>query len=178
MSHTLIYIPSYFDYIRLRNYMKKEEINFASICEYSSKSEVSRARHFFQKGDKQFLLFTERFHFYKRSVLFLSLWCSWWDSFFVFWASLEDRVSQLISSPGSYPTTKPPMNKNHWIWWAFWSHSHAMSINRFKDWCLLAFFLGVNISPISIISEGNRYNPFYRVQNLDSWENSTPLSLV
>lgn len=70
MSHTLIYIPSYFDYVRLRNYMKKEEINFVSLCEYSSKSEVSRARHFFQKGDKQFVLFTERFHFYKRSVRF------------------------------------------------------------------------------------------------------------
>uniref|UniRef100_A0A7N6BVX0 U3 small nucleolar RNA-associated protein 25 homolog n=1 Tax=Anabas testudineus TaxID=64144 RepID=A0A7N6BVX0_ANATE len=69
MSHTLIYIPSYFDYVRVRNYMKKEEINFTSICEYSSKSEVSRARHFFQKGEKQFLLFTERFHFYKRYTI-------------------------------------------------------------------------------------------------------------
>ncbi|XP_062296452.1 U3 small nucleolar RNA-associated protein 25 homolog [Scomber scombrus] len=69
MSHTLIYIPSYFDYVRLRNYMKKEEMNFASVCEYSSKSEVSRARHFFQKGDTQFLLFTERFHFYKRYTI-------------------------------------------------------------------------------------------------------------
>ncbi|XP_029317227.1 U3 small nucleolar RNA-associated protein 25 homolog [Cottoperca gobio] len=69
MSHTLIYIPSYFDYIRLRNHMKKEEINFVSICEYSSKSEVSRARHFFQKGNQQFLLFTERFHFYKRYTI-------------------------------------------------------------------------------------------------------------
>ncbi|XP_076015503.1 U3 small nucleolar RNA-associated protein 25 homolog [Genypterus blacodes] len=69
MSHTLIYIPSYFDYVRLRNYMKKEEMNFVSVCEYSSKSEVSRARHFFQKGDKQFLLFTERFHFYKRYTI-------------------------------------------------------------------------------------------------------------
>ncbi|XP_068436625.1 U3 small nucleolar RNA-associated protein 25 homolog [Clinocottus analis] len=69
MSHTLIYIPSYFDYVRLRNYMKKEEINFTSVCEYSSKSEVSRARHFFEKGDKQFLLFTERFHFYKRYTM-------------------------------------------------------------------------------------------------------------
>ncbi|KAJ8401245.1 hypothetical protein AAFF_G00388270 [Aldrovandia affinis] len=66
MSHTLIYVPSYFDYVRLRNFLKKEEVNFASICEYSKKSEVSRARHFFQKGDTQFLLFTERFHFYKR----------------------------------------------------------------------------------------------------------------
>ncbi|KAF0044661.1 hypothetical protein F2P81_003819 [Scophthalmus maximus] len=69
MSHTLIYIPSYFDYVRLRNYMKKEEMNFASICEYSSKSEVSRARHFFQKGETQFVLFTERFHFYKRYTI-------------------------------------------------------------------------------------------------------------
>ncbi|KAM7376645.1 hypothetical protein PAMP_006368 [Pampus punctatissimus] len=69
MSHTMIYIPSYFDYVRLRNYMKKEEMNFVSICEYSSKSEVSRGRHFFQKGDKQFLLFTERFHFYKRYTI-------------------------------------------------------------------------------------------------------------
>ncbi|XP_036398601.1 digestive organ expansion factor [Megalops cyprinoides] len=69
MSHTLIYVPSYFDYVRLRNYLKKEEMNFACICEYSKKSEVSRARHFFQKGDKQFLLFTERFHFYKRYTI-------------------------------------------------------------------------------------------------------------
>ncbi|KAM3833894.1 U3 small nucleolar RNA-associated protein 25 homolog [Diretmus argenteus] len=69
MSHTLIYVPSYFDYVRLRNYMKKEEINFVSLCEYSTKSEVSRARHFFQEGEKQFLLFTERFHFYKRYTI-------------------------------------------------------------------------------------------------------------
>ncbi|KAK6489416.1 digestive organ expansion factor [Huso huso] len=69
MSHTLIYIPSYFDYIRLRNYLRKEELNCTHICEYSKKSEVSRARHFFQTGDKQFLLFTERFHFYKRYTI-------------------------------------------------------------------------------------------------------------
>ncbi|XP_051941685.1 U3 small nucleolar RNA-associated protein 25 homolog [Hippocampus zosterae] len=69
MSHTLIYIPSYFDYVRLRNYLKKQEMNFVSVCEYSSKSEVSRARHFFLKGDKQFMLFTERFHFYKRYTI-------------------------------------------------------------------------------------------------------------
>ncbi|XP_077432927.1 U3 small nucleolar RNA-associated protein 25 homolog [Vanacampus margaritifer] len=69
MSHTLIYIPSYFDYVRLRNYMKKLEMSFASVCEYSSKSEVSRARHFFLKGDKQFMLFTERFYFYKRYTI-------------------------------------------------------------------------------------------------------------
>ncbi|XP_025928152.1 digestive organ expansion factor homolog isoform X6 [Apteryx rowi] len=66
MSHTLIYVPSYFDYVRLRNYFKKEELNFVHICEYTKKAGICRARRFFLKGERQFLLLTERFHFYKR----------------------------------------------------------------------------------------------------------------
>uniref|UniRef100_A0A3B4CA64 U3 small nucleolar RNA-associated protein 25 homolog n=1 Tax=Pygocentrus nattereri TaxID=42514 RepID=A0A3B4CA64_PYGNA len=69
MSHTLIYVPSYFDFVRLRNFLKKEDISFSSISEYSKRSEVSKARHYFQKGEKQFLLFSERFHFYKRYTI-------------------------------------------------------------------------------------------------------------
>ncbi|XP_004862071.1 digestive organ expansion factor homolog isoform X4 [Heterocephalus glaber] len=69
MSHTLIYVPSYFDYVRLRNYFKREELNFTHICEYTQKPAVSRARHFFLQGEKQFLLLTERFHFYKRYTI-------------------------------------------------------------------------------------------------------------
>ncbi|CAJ0921741.1 unnamed protein product [Ranitomeya imitator] len=69
MSHTLLYIPSYFDYVRLRNYFKKEELNFTHICEYTDKSGISRARQHFLKGERQFLLVTERFHFYKRYML-------------------------------------------------------------------------------------------------------------
>ncbi|XP_068930877.1 U3 small nucleolar RNA-associated protein 25 homolog [Petaurus breviceps papuanus] len=69
MSHTLIYVPSYFDFVRLRNYFRKEELNFTHICEYTERSGVSRARHFFLQGERQFLLFTERFHFYKRYTI-------------------------------------------------------------------------------------------------------------
>ncbi|XP_077341839.1 U3 small nucleolar RNA-associated protein 25 homolog [Lithobates pipiens] len=69
MSHTLIYVPSYFDYVRLRNYFKKEELSFTHICEYTDKPGISRARQFFLKGQRQFLLVTERFHFYKRYTL-------------------------------------------------------------------------------------------------------------
>ncbi|CAI9592286.1 unnamed protein product [Staurois parvus] len=69
MSHTLIYIPSYFDYVRIRNYFKKEELSFTYICEYTDKPGISRARQFFLKGERQFLLVTERFHFYKRYTL-------------------------------------------------------------------------------------------------------------
>ncbi|NWV32970.1 DIEXF factor, partial [Grantiella picta] len=69
MSHTLIFVPSYFDYVRLRNYFKKEDLNFTHICEYTKKAAVCRARRFFLKGEEQFLLFTERFHFYKRYTI-------------------------------------------------------------------------------------------------------------
>lgn len=39
MSHVLIYIPSYFDYVRLRNYFRREGLNFVQICEYSKVSD-------------------------------------------------------------------------------------------------------------------------------------------
>lgn len=35
MAHCLILVPSYFDFVRLRNYFKKESINFVQICEYT-----------------------------------------------------------------------------------------------------------------------------------------------
>ncbi|XP_065832625.1 U3 small nucleolar RNA-associated protein 25 homolog [Oscarella lobularis] len=66
MSHTAIFVPSYFDFVRLRNYFKKEDISFAQICEYTSNSNVSRARTYFYHGNRHFLLYTERYHFYRR----------------------------------------------------------------------------------------------------------------
>jgi len=61
-----IFIPSYFDFVRIRNYMKKEEINFVHISEYTKKAFSSHARTMFKEGRKQFLIFTGRFFFYYR----------------------------------------------------------------------------------------------------------------
>ncbi|XP_050504494.1 U3 small nucleolar RNA-associated protein 25 homolog [Diabrotica virgifera virgifera] len=66
MKHTLIFIPSYFDFVRVRNYFKKEDIGFVQICEYSKDGKVARARDMFFHGDAHFLLYTERFHFFHR----------------------------------------------------------------------------------------------------------------
>ncbi|CAG8432805.1 11485_t:CDS:10 [Diversispora eburnea] len=33
LSHTMIFIPSYFDFVRLRNYFEDKDYSFASICE-------------------------------------------------------------------------------------------------------------------------------------------------
>ena len=63
---TAIFIPSYFDFVRVRNYFKKENMSFVQISEYSKRSNISRSRTMFLAKNKHFLLFTERFHFFYR----------------------------------------------------------------------------------------------------------------
>lgn len=36
MQGTAIFIQSYFDFVRVRNYLKKEDISFCQICELVS----------------------------------------------------------------------------------------------------------------------------------------------
>lgn len=66
MKQTLVYVANYFDYVRLRNYFKKEDVSFVQICEYSKEGKVARARDMFFHGDAHFLLYTERYHFFHR----------------------------------------------------------------------------------------------------------------
>ncbi|POW07325.1 hypothetical protein PSHT_09983 [Puccinia striiformis] len=67
LAGILIFIPNYFDYIRLINLFRSiEDIKFASISEYSSTSEISAARSSFFNKHVSFLLVTERFHFFNR----------------------------------------------------------------------------------------------------------------
>ncbi len=66
MSHTLIFIPSYFDFVKLRNYFKKNDISSMNLSEYSDNKSIDRSRYLFYHGKVHFMLLTERFHFYKR----------------------------------------------------------------------------------------------------------------
>jgi U3 small nucleolar RNA-associated protein 25 len=66
MAHTMIYVPSYFDYVRIRNYLKKECISFSQISEYSKNDKISKARTLFYHGGAHFLLYSERAHYYRR----------------------------------------------------------------------------------------------------------------
>ncbi|KAG0204610.1 rRNA-binding ribosome biosynthesis protein utp25 [Mortierella sp. GBA30] len=65
-THTMIFVPSYFDFVRLRNYFTENKYSFAAICEYTSNANVSRARSSFFHGEVSFLLYTERFHYFRR----------------------------------------------------------------------------------------------------------------
>lgn len=63
----LVYIPSYFDYVRVKAHMKAHtKISFASIDEYLSASHVGKARHAFAAGKAKVLLYTERMHHFRR----------------------------------------------------------------------------------------------------------------
>lgn len=66
IDHTLIFVSSYFDYVRLRNYFRREKLSFTQICEYTEENNISKARQLFYFGARQFLLYTERCHFYNR----------------------------------------------------------------------------------------------------------------
>ncbi|KAE8213631.1 hypothetical protein CF327_g2883 [Tilletia walkeri] len=72
-SKTLIFVPSYFDFVLLVDHLQKleekGELKFTSISEYSNNREIARAREAFFSGKKDFLVVTERFHFYRRYVL-------------------------------------------------------------------------------------------------------------
>ena len=38
----LVYIPDYFDFVRLRNHFRTQQLSFGQICEYTTPSNVSR----------------------------------------------------------------------------------------------------------------------------------------
>lgn len=59
-DHILIFVPSYYDFVRLRNHMKRENDSFAQCHEYAATGKVAKARQMFLRGQRKFLLITER----------------------------------------------------------------------------------------------------------------------
>lgn len=68
-KHTMVYIPSYFDFVALRNVFLKREIPFVSVHEYSRITETSRGRARFLQGRKPIMLLTGRSYFFQRHAI-------------------------------------------------------------------------------------------------------------
>ena len=63
----LIFVASYYDYVRLRNFLKEQEVQVADLSEYAPPKEAARARSLFLDGRLHVALLTERSHFYNRA---------------------------------------------------------------------------------------------------------------
>ncbi|ODQ81510.1 hypothetical protein BABINDRAFT_159791 [Babjeviella inositovora NRRL Y-12698] len=66
----LIYVPDHADAHRVKNFLRDHStLNFEYIDEYTSQSQLTRARQDFANGKCKALVYTERLHYYRRLEL-------------------------------------------------------------------------------------------------------------
>jgi len=66
----LLFVPTYHDFVRLRNFFSSDprcaHLSFGSISEYSDATEVRRARSYFYTGKNDVLIVSGRAHHFRR----------------------------------------------------------------------------------------------------------------
>ncbi|KAH7842911.1 hypothetical protein Vadar_010508 [Vaccinium darrowii] len=62
----MLFISSYFEFVRVRNFLKSQDASFCLLGEYTKQTDISRARVWFFQGKRKIMLYTERAHFYHR----------------------------------------------------------------------------------------------------------------
>lgn len=66
---TILFVPSYLDYVRVRNCLRADGIDAAEHCEYTDHADAARARARLASGEASVFVHTERAHFFHRHAL-------------------------------------------------------------------------------------------------------------
>ncbi|MES1910674.1 MAG: hypothetical protein MHM6MM_003224 [Cercozoa sp. M6MM] len=66
-KHTVVVVPDYCDFVRLRSHLSSEKSNAVFVSEYADQSTVSRAQQFLSSGQRDVVFVTERAHFFRRN---------------------------------------------------------------------------------------------------------------
>lgn len=59
-GYTVLLVPSYFDFIRLKSYMKRKNAQVAMVSEYTDKKQAQRLRTMYEQKELPVLMITER----------------------------------------------------------------------------------------------------------------------
>ena len=59
-GYTIVFVPNYFDFIKLRTFIKNKNAQVSFISEYSEKKSCQRSRHLYEQAIKPILVITER----------------------------------------------------------------------------------------------------------------------
>lgn len=103
---TIIFVPSYFDFVRIRNYLHREyRDSFVALSEYTSLKQQRRALGQFSDLERPVLLVTERFYFFKRYFVKMAEVMVFYapPSFPDYYASLTNRL--VATSPNACAMT-------------------------------------------------------------------------
>jgi U3 small nucleolar RNA-associated protein 25 len=65
-ARTVVFVPSYLDYTRLRGLLRESGTDHAPLCEYTSDAHLTRARGNLVRGSVDIALYTERLHYFRR----------------------------------------------------------------------------------------------------------------
>mmetsp|Transcript_13332 Transcript_13332/g.9628 ORF Transcript_13332/g.9628 Transcript_13332/m.9628 type:complete len:102 (-) Transcript_13332:336-641(-) len=57
---TVLFVPNYFDFIRLRSFFKSENSRVSMVSEYSTPGQAQKSRHNYDIGENPLFMITER----------------------------------------------------------------------------------------------------------------------
>ncbi|CAG9571225.1 conserved hypothetical protein [Leishmania major strain Friedlin] len=102
----IVFVPSYFDFVRMRNYLHREyRESYVALCEYTSLKQQRKALGQFSDLERPVLLVTERFYYFKRYFVKLAEALIFYSPpmFPEYYASLTNRL--VATSPNAFTMT-------------------------------------------------------------------------